>query len=639
TRKTSSFFLPNPIKEGSTFLGWYDNPKFNPKLTMQVLKGTSKNLIFYAKWSDDTEYELIYNILNEPTELSSYNAQSESLILKVPTPKKGYEFSGWFLNPSLEGESLEVLPQGSKGTKILYGRYYKEFYVELHIDNNVSEILVLEDHHFVIPEAPIKEGYSFVDWYYDSDFTKVVDDSDSYLIITANISLYALFTNEPEYIQYLNEAYNALLSPFNLYGYVSESITLVSVLPNNVRVTYLLDDTEYSNILKIGNELVLNINRPNIGDENVNQTLTANIELLYNGLESPIKLTKTKTFDFTILASFVSLDVAKEMYLAGSLKIGDMVNIEDAIVISKNINGYVISDSTFGTVYVEGSDTKVIKGDTGIFVGYIDSSYDRLQFRTTKTATIKASKMIVINNTAVDNSTTNDLSFYSLWNLVEENQSTNTYVHIPSYSATLKNLKNDNLLSVSTKVYGTIMNISSPIYDLSSPLIRNTDYTKNLYIVDNPLNPKNIVRIDASSSYYEDLLLLNGISGTFSLVAKNIRDEYNSIPNISSFPVWSVLCSSYNVTLSDQDKVNIVAEKTVLPSYITVSSSYEFPSISDFGVIISWSSSNPEIINPNAGVVNIIAGEVFIVVLEATFTLNDIVNVKTYTIVVIGITT
>ncbi|MDR2827795.1 MAG: InlB B-repeat-containing protein, partial [Acholeplasmatales bacterium] len=40
TRKTSSFFLPNPIKEGSTFLGWYDNPKFNPKLTMQVLKGT-----------------------------------------------------------------------------------------------------------------------------------------------------------------------------------------------------------------------------------------------------------------------------------------------------------------------------------------------------------------------------------------------------------------------------------------------------------------------------------------------------------------------------------------------------------------------------------------------------------------------
>jgi uncharacterized repeat protein (TIGR02543 family) len=53
TKNTDTFDLATPTKDGSSFLGWYQNADFSGDKITQVVKGTEKNITVYAKWQLD----------------------------------------------------------------------------------------------------------------------------------------------------------------------------------------------------------------------------------------------------------------------------------------------------------------------------------------------------------------------------------------------------------------------------------------------------------------------------------------------------------------------------------------------------------------------------------------------------------
>ena len=50
TVETETFTLPTPTKENYSFKGWYDNANFNGTAVTQIVKGTTGDKKFYAKW-------------------------------------------------------------------------------------------------------------------------------------------------------------------------------------------------------------------------------------------------------------------------------------------------------------------------------------------------------------------------------------------------------------------------------------------------------------------------------------------------------------------------------------------------------------------------------------------------------------
>ena len=50
TIKTYTFDLPTPIKEGYRFKGWYAEPDYSGNNVYKVRKGSTGDMVLYAKW-------------------------------------------------------------------------------------------------------------------------------------------------------------------------------------------------------------------------------------------------------------------------------------------------------------------------------------------------------------------------------------------------------------------------------------------------------------------------------------------------------------------------------------------------------------------------------------------------------------
>lgn len=102
--------LPNAIRNGYTFVGWFTTSDFSGNAVTMIPTGSTGNKVFYAKWNPIT-YNIFYNlnggeIVNNPT---SYNAESDDIIL-LPTTRPGYTFVGWFTS---DGVEVTMIPAGS----------------------------------------------------------------------------------------------------------------------------------------------------------------------------------------------------------------------------------------------------------------------------------------------------------------------------------------------------------------------------------------------------------------------------------------------------------------------------------------------------------------------------------------------
>ena len=113
-RITSTYTIPTPEKEGSTFVGWFNNAE-GTGTALKTLSAYYDGTV-YAIWKTAENVDVTWN-LNGGTVSATLPTKIEGSAYTLPTPTKtGYVFLGWFDNAAGTGNALTSLPVGYKGT-------------------------------------------------------------------------------------------------------------------------------------------------------------------------------------------------------------------------------------------------------------------------------------------------------------------------------------------------------------------------------------------------------------------------------------------------------------------------------------------------------------------------------------------
>ena len=170
---TSVYVLPNALKEGFTFEGWYNNAEFSGAALSSIPAGWQGTL--YAKWAKaSTENpQVIFWYLNGGTvsvELPKY--VTSSYTLPIPT-RAGYIFGGWYDNPNFTGSALTSIPAGWQGS--LCAKWTEEtpeevIYWVLNGGSVSGTLPAYVTSTYTLP-TPVRDGYVFGGWYDNPNFT------------------------------------------------------------------------------------------------------------------------------------------------------------------------------------------------------------------------------------------------------------------------------------------------------------------------------------------------------------------------------------------------------------------------------------------------------------------------------------
>ena len=187
--------LPEPVKDGYTFEGWYFESSYVNKVYNNSLIELNSSGTLYAKWEAQTfNVTLNYNDESMPDEVITV---SYGDAYDLPQPAKvGYVFSGWynrsdFLNARKisNGDMVDLTSD-----TILYAKWDKESYnvnfVTGFSDLNLNNIDVYYNSPYNKLKVLYKSGYTFLGWYLEDKFENKVENS-TIVTKTTNHTLYA----------------------------------------------------------------------------------------------------------------------------------------------------------------------------------------------------------------------------------------------------------------------------------------------------------------------------------------------------------------------------------------------------------------------------------------------------------------
>ena len=168
------FELPTPTRNGYEFVGWTGERITTPQTSVKISKGSTGNKAYTANWK-----AIVYTITldtNGGAVMASIRYTVEdSVTLRIPPDRPGYELSGWVLDGSGQFPSTPmIIPAGSTGdrlykaewrvatytiTYVSHGKAYN--WVQYTINNQVYFGTPEEDPSYYLP------GYTFVGWKID----------------------------------------------------------------------------------------------------------------------------------------------------------------------------------------------------------------------------------------------------------------------------------------------------------------------------------------------------------------------------------------------------------------------------------------------------------------------------------------
>jgi len=178
------FSLPeNPTKKGYTFLGWYKESNASGEPIQSITaEGDKERIKVYAKWQAKTNNIVYLDQGGEPfsgtlatgTPVTFTSGQSVDLL--EPT-KSTAGFAGWYDNSECEGSLKSQLYGGYDGEIVLYAKWIEEYTL---IFRDIGDISYTGNHNYdneilnygtnyVLPENPIKTGFTFLGWYMTFD--------------------------------------------------------------------------------------------------------------------------------------------------------------------------------------------------------------------------------------------------------------------------------------------------------------------------------------------------------------------------------------------------------------------------------------------------------------------------------------
>ena len=125
--ESEDFTLPEPIKEGYTFLGWTGSNGLTPQKDITILKGSYGNKNYVANW-EVINYSINYNLDggNASSLVNQYNIETPSFDLPTPT-KEGYTFQGW-TGTGLSSPTKNVTITKGTGNRSYTATWSKNYY-------------------------------------------------------------------------------------------------------------------------------------------------------------------------------------------------------------------------------------------------------------------------------------------------------------------------------------------------------------------------------------------------------------------------------------------------------------------------------------------------------------------------------
>lgn len=174
--------MPNAVKTGYNFRGWYTDPTLTQKYNYSDLPENGTTMTLYAKWeavgmvSNETIYTITYE-LNGGHFLGGYTTQFRNGdVVDIPNPtRKDYNFGGWYLDQNFT-QPFTGTVQGL-GSFTLYAKWTDKTVIPLLYVLNGGDIgdtdyvtEIKEGANTVLPK-PSRVGYSFDGWFTDSALT------------------------------------------------------------------------------------------------------------------------------------------------------------------------------------------------------------------------------------------------------------------------------------------------------------------------------------------------------------------------------------------------------------------------------------------------------------------------------------
>jgi len=179
----------DPVKNGYRFDNWYADSAFNTIFDFANTK-IEKNTTVYAKFSQKFNVTFVdgTNTLNTVTVF-----EGETVTKPSDPVKDGYRFDNWYADSAFNTIFDFANTKIEKNTTI-YAKFSQKFNV-LFVDGTttLSTVDVFEGEKVSKPSDPVKDGYSFIDWYSDPKFENEFDFDSA---ICKETTIYARFLQE-----------------------------------------------------------------------------------------------------------------------------------------------------------------------------------------------------------------------------------------------------------------------------------------------------------------------------------------------------------------------------------------------------------------------------------------------------------
>ncbi|MBQ0028559.1 MAG: InlB B-repeat-containing protein [Lachnospiraceae bacterium] len=186
--------LPEPVKSGYRFAGWYTEEADGELITADDIVATTDNHTLYAYWTA-LKYRVTFNGNGGTVSPRVKDITYDDAYGTLPVPvREGYIFDGWFTAVSGGSQVIATDIYKVADAQTLYAHYtakgYKVSFDANGGETDTNEITVAYDSAYgELPEA-VRTGFAFAGWYTEiEDGIEVL--ADDIVKISENQTLYA----------------------------------------------------------------------------------------------------------------------------------------------------------------------------------------------------------------------------------------------------------------------------------------------------------------------------------------------------------------------------------------------------------------------------------------------------------------
>lgn len=215
--------LPDLIKEGYTFDGWFTDADGGKQITDKTKVTIQQDHTIFAHFTP-IDYKIIYHGVEDAENANpkEYNIESVPILLQA-AKKAGYTFDGWYSDKEKTKE-VTAIAEGSTGTIELYAKWRENHYKVIFHSNDENAEIHTQKFDYTEKKA-LKEnafertGYKFAGWSLTQDGEVLYKDQEEVENLAENnneeVHLYAVWEAEAYQIIYENmeDAENAEDNP------------------------------------------------------------------------------------------------------------------------------------------------------------------------------------------------------------------------------------------------------------------------------------------------------------------------------------------------------------------------------------------------------------------------------------------